>query len=348
MNVADKYGLGAFASLLDDGIIPKRPSEEVHEKPIPGYLIVSGKDKKSSSPDKNNPHWKFGKPKYPHIIRKKMEHADELTELHCGCKCTECITNYRAYWEERAYSKELFEALKAERDSMKDVVEEVRVMEKDFKDKLSEAELTVTVVENKHRLLLEDIEKERQLRANETYRREVVNAETENLYKQIKELEESVAKYSKELMSLRLQNSQLKDWGFSTNTLKDNALAQAREHSQNVDRLEKDNSEIRLRLYQFEIECSKLQMKNEHLKERLSQVPDLRMARPLTNPNSKPKTKGIGGSAFDSASRISREPRETLLHTGSSIAGDGHPYAQSISSLSAISGYTGVIRKQYG
>ena len=36
--------------------------------------------------------------------------------------------------------------------------------------------------------LLEDIEKERQLRANETYRREVVNAETENLYKQIKEL----------------------------------------------------------------------------------------------------------------------------------------------------------------
>jgi len=137
----DKYGLGAFASMLDDGIIPKRPSEETPEKPVPAYLVVSGKEKKHTSPDKEHPLWKYGKPKFPHITRKKMEFADELTELACGCSCKDCIGNYRAYWEEKSFSKELTEALKAERDSMKSVVTEVGAMEKEMREKLSEAQV---------------------------------------------------------------------------------------------------------------------------------------------------------------------------------------------------------------
>jgi len=298
VSVNDKYGLGAFASMLDDGIIPKRPSEETPEKkPLPAHLIVSGKEKKNSSPDKEHPFWKYGKPKFPHISRKKMEFADELTELACGCSCKDCIGNYRAYWEEKSYSKELNEALKQERDAMKEVVLEVGKMEKDMKEQLSEAQLTVDVVENKHRLLLEDIEKERQLRADETYRREVVNAETEGLYSQIKLLEETVIKYNRELAAVRQQNGQLKDWAHSTNAVKDSAVAQVREYNQQVDRLEKDNSEVRLRLYQFEIECSKLKAKNESLKERLSQVPDLRMGQTSMRGASKPKA--AAGPGFD-------------------------------------------------
>jgi hypothetical protein len=157
-NPLDKYGLGDFASMLSGDVIPKRPSEEIPEKPIPDYLIVSGSGKKGAkmnniSPDKDKPAWKFGKQKFPRILRKAMEGADELEELHCGCKCKECISNYRSYWEEKSYSTELQKALDEERESMKSVLLEVGKLEYDYKNKLSHANLTVDVVEDKYRVI---------------------------------------------------------------------------------------------------------------------------------------------------------------------------------------------------
>ena len=118
---------------------------------------------------------------------------------------------------------------------------------------------------------------ERKLRADETYRREIVDTETKGLYNQINDLESQIISYNTEILKLKSNNSQLKDWANSATILKENALTQARENSANVDRLEKDNSEVKQRLYQIEIEYSKMKMKNEILKERLAAVPDLRM-----------------------------------------------------------------------
>ena len=160
---------------------------------------------------------------------------------------------------------------------MKDVLLEVGKLEHEFNDKISRATLTVDVVEEKYRLLQEDIDRERKLRADETYRREIVDRETASLVDQIRTLEGKCVAYNAEVIKLKANNNQLKDWAHSATALKDNALSQAREHSSQVDRLEKDNSMVRQRLYQLEVDFAKLKMKKDMLKERLAQVPDLRM-----------------------------------------------------------------------
>jgi hypothetical protein len=357
----DKYGLGQFAFMLGDGALPKRPSEEEPEvDKTPDYLRVSPTKfgpkgqaaKLASSPEKEAPMWVFGKPRYPHINRKSMPGAEEMTELNCGCKCTECISNYKAYWEEKSYSKDLAEALQVERDNMKEVVLEVGQLEQDYRNKLSEARLTVDVVENKHRVLEESLEIERKLRADETYRREVVNAETDGLYSQIRVLEDKIMIYNSEIITLKKQNNQLKDWTQNAAQLKDTALGQAREHSNNVDRLERDNSELRLRLYEVEVAHSKLQFKNQALKDRLAQIPDLRMGtsgRPSVHHNS--HKKGFMSHEPHQLAPVSKISRE-VRRQPSEVPMNPLAHEGSISALSSITGYNthggGGIKKHFG
>ena len=197
-----------------------------------------------------------------------------------------------------------------------------------------------------------------------------MDAETSGLYRQIRALEDRELHYNSEVLALKKQNAQLKDWAHSASTLKDSALAQARENSAAVDRLERDNSDVRQRLYQLEIEKNKLQFKNDGLKERLAQVPDLRMGA-AGRPPAHAGEGGIGTGAARGApvNRITREPRRggggrrsapnsvlMPMHQmhgqagGNGIAGmnSGTLQDTSLSALSSITGYNGKITKHFG
>ena len=323
-----------FGYLISGDTIPCRPSEE---KKIAKHLLATQKDLKS--PTKSNPKWVFGKAKYPRIFRKKMGNADDLTELNCGCKCEQCMINYRSYWEEKSFSRELEEALQNERTSFDTTLEDIKRMEKDFRDQISEKQLSFDVLEETHRSLKESLESERKLRADEAYRREVTNEESNNLYKEQSKLEGKLFKYDSELHSLKQQNDLLKEWGNKTNLIKDNALSQVREYTSQVDRLEKDNSDIRMRLYQLEIENSKLNMKNQNLRDRVAAIPDLRMGQQVTR-----------GSMIKSLAPISSSSRQIsrgVADTQKRGSGGGKYAHREPSTMSALSEMASTFYQQH-
>jgi len=218
--------------------------------------------------------WKYGKPVFPLIIvkRKPMPEGDELKELHCGCKCAECISNYKAYWVEKTYSGEIKSAMDSEKELRKVIFKEIKDMENKFEKQLSEMRANWEVADTKRQQLSEALDRERSIRVEETYRREVQNNETDAVTKERILVESLLMVKQEEANKLRAESDSLREAARAALSMKDQALARLRDYEMQVNRLDRDNSELRVRLHETEIEVAKLRNKNSYLKERLGSV----------------------------------------------------------------------------
>lgn len=223
--------------------------------------------------------WKFGKPVWPQIIVKRREFNGEavkagnnLVELHCGCKCEECISNYKAYWTEKTYSKDIASALASEKEVRKEVLAEIQRIEMTYKKQVHELQVSLEVVDGKRKTFSEALESERQLRAEEVYRREVQKEELNALVEERIRLEAKVLQQERELASYRQEDTVLKEAARSAIILKDKAVAKLREYEAQINILERDNGEYRYRLNNAEIEAATLKYKNGVLKEKLDSI----------------------------------------------------------------------------
>lgn len=226
------------------------------------------------SPTKSVVKWKFGKPVFPLIIvkRRPMKDGEKLIELHCGCKCEECIQNYKAYWTEKTYSEEIKAAMNAEKEVRKEVFAEIKNMERNHEKQLQDLRASLEVCDDKRRQLSESLEFERTLRSEEMYRREVQNQETSALLDERIKLESQLLQRDEENIRLRNESEILKESARAALALKDKALMKLREFEVQANRMDRDNSECRVRLHAAEIELSKLRFKNDALKEKLNSV----------------------------------------------------------------------------
>ena len=267
--------LGDFAVFLSDDPLPVRPSAAAEEAAAAAETAYM--NPRHVSPSKDEPAWRFGKPKFPRIKRKTqegMENVDDI-KLPCGkCDCHECKVTYRSYWEEKSYSKELNQALSDERKAMQTVAEEVGKLEADYKDQISKLKLEIDIVNEKNKNLEANLEFERKLRADETYRRETTNEESKHLYEQSSALEKKLVAYSEELTSVRAENRALRDATERSRQLSERTLLQVRKFESLTNALERDNAEIKTTLYQAEIEINQLKLSRDNLKARLNSVTD--------------------------------------------------------------------------
>ena len=296
----DPFGLGDFAVFLGDDPLPTRPSVLKEKEEMAEDLAYM--TRKNVSPSKDVPAWKFGVPTYPHIARQRQEGMEDVEsiKLPCGnCECKECKLTYRSYWEEKSFSRELNRALLDERKAMSETLEEVKKMEADYKDQIGQLRLEIDVVNDKARIQEENLEFERKLRADETYRREMVNEEHHNLYTSHTTLEKQLFAYNEELHRLRRENEALKDAVENSNKLREKSLSQVRKYEALTNALERDNSEFKTTLFQAEIETNKLKLSRDNLKQRLNSVTDF-WGKPIAAPA------GFSGGSMAGGSSMSR------------------------------------------
>lgn len=295
--MGDEWGLGDFAVFLGDDPLPVRPSQAAEAAELAeDYDYMNPK---KSSPTKETPAWKFGKVKYPRISRQRQEGMEDLDsiKLPCdNCECKECKRTYRSYWEEKSFSRELNRALEEERKAMDETLIEIAKMEADYKDRISQLRLEIDVVNEKNRVSEENLEFERKLRADETYRREMVDEETKNLHSSQISLEKKVFAYNEEVIRLRRENEALKNAVESSHQLREKSLQKVNDSVVIIDALERDNAEFKTALFQAEIECNKLKLSRDNLKQRLNQVTDF-WGKPIAPPT------GFSSSMAGSASR---------------------------------------------
>lgn len=218
--------------------------------------------------------WRYGKPVFPliNVKRKPMPEEKELKELHCGCKCSECISNYKAYWVEKTYSAEIKSAMDSEKDLRKAIFKEIKDMENKFEKQLSDMRADWEVADTKRQQLSKELDRERSIRIEETYRREVQNNETDAVTKERILVESLLMAKQEEANKLRAESDSLREAARAALSMKDQALSRLRDYEMQVNRLERDNSELRVRLHETEIEVAKLRNKNSYLKERLGSV----------------------------------------------------------------------------
>ena len=226
------------------------------------------------APKKKKVMWKFGKPVFPLIIVKKrpMEHEEELKELHCGCKCAECISNYKAYWVEKIYSQEIKAAMDSEKEVRKEIFAEIAMMEENYKRQLNDVQVSLAVSEDKCRKLSEAIELERSLRMDDVYRREVTSEEMKAATLQRVAAEETVFRKDEEIIRLRAEAEGLREAARAALAIKDKALSQLRSYEMQINSVDRDNSEFRVRLHASEVEAAKLRHKNDQLKAKLESI----------------------------------------------------------------------------
>ena len=289
--------LGDFAVFLSDDPLPIRPSAAAEE--AAAAAEIAHLNPRRFSPSKEEPAWKFGKPKYPRIKRKTqegMENVDDI-KLPCGnCDCHECKLTYRSYWEEKTFSKELNQALLDERKAMQSVVEEVGKLEADYSDQISKLKLEIDIVNEKNQNMEANLEFERKLRADETYRREVTNEESKHLYEQSSALERKLVAYSEELTYLRGENEALREATDRSRQLREKTLSEVRKYESMTNALERDNAEVKTSLYQAEIEINQLKLSRDNLKARLNSVTDF-----YGNPTKKQSLQSSSTSALSLA-----------------------------------------------
>lgn len=218
--------------------------------------------------------WKYGKPAFPriHVQRREMDGGEKLAELHCGCSCDECISNYKSYWTEKVYSKEIKDALDEELKVRKEILVEMARVDMANDKKLQELELSLVLADGKRKSLSEALESERQLRAEEVYRREVQKSELEASVEARRGSEAKVLQQERDLIIARQEVAVLKEAARSAIILKDKAMAKLREYESLVNGLEREGAENRNRLYNAEIEGAKLKYKNDSLRERLESI----------------------------------------------------------------------------
>lgn len=308
--------LGDFAVFLSDDPLPTRRSEAAEL--AAAAAEVAHLNPIRTSPSKDQPAWRFGKPKYPRIKRRTqegMENVDDI-KLPCDCDCRDCKITYRAYWEEKTFSKELNQALMDERKAMQSVAEEVGELETDYKDQISKLKLEVDIVNEKNQNVETNLDFERKLRADETYRREMTNEESKHLYEQSSVLERKLIGYSEELMYLRSENEALRGAAERSRHLSEKTLAQVRKYESMTNALERDNAEVKTSLYQAENEINKLKLSRDNLKARLNSVTDF-YGNPIKKKSSLAPSSALSIAVADlqpknSSSKISREPRDSL------------------------------------
>lgn len=289
----DPFGLGDFAVFLGDDPLPTRPSILKEKEALSENFDYMNRSP-GVSPTKEIPAWKFGKPKYPHITRQRVEGMEDVEsiKLPCGkCECKECKLTYRSYWEEKSYSKELNRSLLEERKASEETLEEVKKMEAEYKEQLGQLRLELDVVNERSRIQEENLEFERKLRADETYRREMIDEEKRNLYISHGDLEKRLIAHNEELHRLRRENGALRDAVESSNKLRERSISQVREYEALTNALERDNAEFKTGLFQAEIENNKLKLSRDNLKQRLNSVTDF-WGKPIAAPA------GSGSSAL--------------------------------------------------
>ena len=161
-----------------------------------------------------------------------------------------------------------------ERKAMEETLEEVQKMEADFKEQLGQLRLEMDVMNERNRVQEENLEFERKLRADETYRREMVEEEYRNLNISQSNLEKQLIAHNEELHRLRRENEALKDAVENSNRLRERSISQVREYEALTNTLERDNAEFKTGLFQAEIENNKLKLSRDNLKQRLNSVTD--------------------------------------------------------------------------
>lgn len=297
--------LGDFAVFLSDDPLPTRPSEAAEL--AAAAAEVAHLNPIRTSPSKEQPAWRFGKAKYPRIKRRTeegMENVDDI-KLPCGnCECHDCKITYRAYWEEKTFSKELNQALVEERKAMQGVVEEVGQIEADYKDQISKLKLEIDIVNEKNQNMETNLEFERKLRADETYRREMTNEESKHLYDQTSVLEKRLIGYSEELVYLRGENEALREAADRSRHLSEKTLIQVRKYESMTNALERDNAEVKTSLYQAELELNKAKLSRDNLKARLNSVTDF-YGNPKKKSTPAPSSSALSVAVADLQSRPS-------------------------------------------
>jgi len=219
--------------------------------------------------------WTMGKPKFPAIEPRKqqMENATELTKLPCGCECEECKSNYLSYWEEKTYAQELKKALFQEQLAMKEIFTDIRAMERDYEKQVVDARVALEASVSKVTLLQETLEAERTFRAEVTYQGEVQKEETKSLFDEQKRVEAQLVQADQELFDARLEISKLRESSMAAQKLKDKVIVQLRAYETQINTLERENAEMRVRLYTTEISEAKTRMKNEALRAKIKDDP---------------------------------------------------------------------------
>lgn len=293
--------------------------------------------------------WRYGKPAFPriHVQRREMDGGEKLAELHCGCSCDECISNYKSYWTEKVYSKEIKDALDEELKVRKEILVEMARVDMANDKKLQELELSLVLADGKRKSLSEALESERQLRAEEVYRREVQKSELEASVAEGVRLEAKSLQQERDLTIARQEVAVLREAARSAIILKDKAMAKLREYESLVNGLEREGAENRNRLYNAEIEGAKLKYKNDSLREKLESIrpfeilaaraPSRRELPDLAKQQPKSVVRHEGGLSRQVVSKQSRRGHNTSLLQSSlsKLAGiDEQP-----SMLSSITGW---------
>lgn len=276
-------GLGEFAVFLEGDALAvatkTRPSDQARidelkkQNEDAKYMTKYTRDLEKFTPTKEKPKWVFGRPKFPRIKRSPMDHAEELKELPgCGHTCPDCINNYKSYWEEKAYSKEMDEALKKERATTTGIIDQVQKMEKEMKEEVGEAKLETSQLREMVRNMESQLDLERKLRADDVYRREKVEEELKILQKQHSKVENQHIAVTREVDDIKQENRILRAGAESAIAQKDRFLNQTVFYEEQVNRLERSNADLKVRMREYDIENSRIKLKNDELKDRIKQV----------------------------------------------------------------------------
>ncbi len=210
----------------------------------------------------------------------------------CGSECLECRRNYCGYWTEKALVTDLKASLKAEQDSIQGnnlctilfialyllvgffqaTIQEIKIMEKEYENKINEINEKLTIETNKNITLTNNLEYERKLRLEETYKHEVIIEEGRMVQGEKKELINKLYSFQDELIQLRNDAGKLKTSNNVITQAKDTALYQLREYENGIFQVEKANALLRTRLSDLDVENAKLKRQVESLKEKNYQL----------------------------------------------------------------------------
>jgi regulator of replication initiation timing len=146
------------------------------------------------------------------------------------------------------------------------------MMEENYKRQLNDVQVSLAVSEDKCRKLSEAIELERSLRMDDVYRREVTSEEMKAATLQRVAAEETVFRKDEEIIRLRAEAEGLREAARAALAIKDKALSQLRSYEMQINSVDRDNSEFRVRLHASEVEAAKLRHKNDQLKAKLESI----------------------------------------------------------------------------
>lgn len=145
-------------------------------------------------------------------------------------------------------------------------------MEKEYESKINEINDKLTIEVNKNITLTNNLEYERKLRLEETYKHEVIIEEGRMVRGEKKELIDKLYSFQDELIQLRSDAGKLRTSNNVITQAKDTALYQLREYENGIFQVEKANALLRTRLSDLDVENAKLRRQVESLKEKNYQL----------------------------------------------------------------------------